>query len=355
MLPTATLKTNPSDFVVDEIPAYAPSGEGEHLYVRFRKTGLNTLAAVRMLATELGIDANQAGFAGMKDRHALTTQWASFPFPIARDAGEANQLDLDDIDILEVARHRNKLKTGHLRGNRFTITLRDIATGAMPEVAAALEDAGRRGVPNAYGHQRFGRDADNAQQALAWLRGERRAPRGRKEKRLYVSALQSHMFNEVLLARSNSWNRVWVGDLAQKHDSGGVFLVHETDHEDARQRAESGLISPTGPMFGPKMSWPEGEAERIERAVLEREIGSLDVLQPVAKLAQGARRALRLLVGEMHVTQDAPAGVLSASFVLPKGGYATTVLARACHAQEVRPSRQLETLPETAKPATETL
>ena len=198
---------------------------------------------------------------------------------------------------------------------------------------AALEDAGRRGVPNAYGAQRFGRDGDNAAQALAWLRGERRAPRGRKEKRFYISALQSHMFNEVLKLRSESWHQVLVGDLAQKHDSGGVFLVDDDGLADAADRATKGLISPTGPMFGPKMSWPAGEPERIERAVLEREIGDLELLATVSKLAQGARRSLRLEVAEMQLSTKTEPGVLTASFVLPKGGYATTVLAHACDAR----------------------
>lgn len=336
MKPTATIKASPGDFVVDEIPAYLPSGEGEHLYVHFRKTGLNTLGAVRQLADALGVDGKQAGFAGMKDRHAVTTQWASFPFPAARDASEAEGIAVDGIEVLEAKRHKNKLKTGHLSGNRFTITLRDIAPEARPALAAALADVGRRGVPNAFGEQRFGRDGDNAAQALAWLRGERRAPRGKKEQRLYVSALQSQLFNAVLAIREEqgSWDRVILGDLAQKHDTGGMFPVDEAGLADAVARSESGALSATGPMFGAKMTWPSGEPEAIERGVLEAHIGSLDVFAPVARIAQGARRTLRLMVREMSVTEAAADDVLTASFVLPKGGYATTVLARACAFRE---------------------
>lgn len=336
MRPKATIKASPGDFVVDEIPAYLPSGEGEHLYVRFRKTGLNTLGAVRLLADALSVDGKQAGFAGMKDRHAVTTQWASFPFPAARDPREAERVAVDGVEILEARRHKNKLKTGHLTGNRFTITLRDIAKDARRAIAEGLEEVGRRGVPNAFGEQRFGREGDNAEQALAWLRGERRAPRGKKEQRLYVSALQSQLFNAVLAVREEreSWDRVLLGDLAQKHDTGGVFLVDEAGLADAAARAEAGLVSPTGPMFGAKMAWPTGEPEAIERGVLERHIGSLEVFAPVARIAQGARRTLRLWVREMVVSEGTADDVLTASFVLPKGGYATTVLARVCTLDE---------------------
>jgi tRNA pseudouridine13 synthase len=333
MKPRATIKTTPDDFVVDEIPAYAPSGEGPHLYVCFRKRGLNTLDAIRRIADALDVDGKQAGFAGMKDRHAVTTQWASFPFPDGRPLPAPSDIASDGIEVLEVNRHRNKLKTGHLRGNRFTVTLRDIDSAAVSDVAAALERAGRRGVPNAFGEQRFGREGDNAAQALAWLRGERRAPRGRRQKRLYVSALQSHMFNEVLKERGDGWDRVLVGDLAQKHDSGGVFLVDEEALTEAEARAGRGAISATGPMFGLKMRWPQGEPERIERAVLEREVGSLEVFRPVAKIARGTRRPLRLLVNELKVLEPVETGVLTASFALAKGGYATTVLAHVCDAR----------------------
>ncbi len=217
-------------------------------------------------------------------------------------------------------------------GNRFSITLRDIADGERAAIAEALVVAGERGVPNAFGGQRFGRHGDNAQQALAWLRGERRAPRGKKEQRFYVSALQSHMFNEVLAQREadDTWHRVCLGDLAQKHDSGGVFLVDADALADAQARAQTGSLSPTGPMFGPKMSAPAGEIAALEQAVLERELGSLDLLAPVARIAQGARRSLRLNVREMIVRDGDTSDVLHATFVLPKGGYATTVLSRAC-------------------------
>ncbi len=332
MRPPATIKAKPDDFRVEEIPAYLPSGEGEHLYLLVRKTGLNTLDVMRQLAHALAVDPKQAGSAGMKDRHAVTTQWLSFPFPGTRSPEEASAITLPGVELLEARRHRNKLKTGHLRGNRFTITLRDLEPGTVDAVRDALEEAGRRGVPNAFGDQRFGRDGDNAEQAIAWLRGERRPPRGAKEQRFYVSALQSRLFNAVLAVREadDSWDRVLLGDLAEKHDSGGLFVVDEDALEDAAARARRGALSPTGPMFGPKMPWPTHAPAAIEHEILTRELGGLEVLAPVARLAQGARRPLRLLLGDMQVSPGATPDVLVVSFVLPKGGYATTVLARAC-------------------------
>ncbi|HVY45649.1 MAG TPA: tRNA pseudouridine(13) synthase TruD, partial [Minicystis sp.] len=262
-LPVAVMKERPGDFVVEELPAYAPSGRGEHLFVTFRKTDRTTLDVLRDMARALGVDARGAGFAGMKDRNAVTTQTVSFPFPIARAVAEAEaRLALPGVEVLSVARHDHKLKPGHLAGNRFTVTLRGLAPEAVPGVRAALEAAGREGVPNAFGPQRFGRDGDNPARALAWLAGREKGPRDRATQRLLVSALQSLLYNRVLAGREaeGTFRRVLPGDVAKKTDTGGLFVVPPDgpDAEDAARRGDAGLLHPTGPMFGAKMRWPEG-------------------------------------------------------------------------------------------------
>lgn len=355
--PSVTLRSRPEDFVVEEIPAYAPSGEGEHLLVTFRKIGHNTAHAVRQIAEALGVDARGAGTAGMKDRHAVTTQTASFPFAAGRDPAEAEALSLDGIEILGAARHPHKLKTGHLKGNRFVITLRDVATEAFETAETALGAIAEHGVPNRFGGQRFGRAGDNAERARRFVLGEEKPPRDRKKQRFLFSALQSQLFNAVLERRlaTGSWATVLPGDLAQKHDSGGIFLVPDQGPElaDAQHRAAEGLISATGPMFGAKMKRPEGEVAALEAEVLAATLADASVLDRYKKLGKGTRRALRLWVSDMswdlQPADDGPTtGSLTVRFVLPQGGYATTVLSEAF--ELVDASRQDQT--ETTRPAT---
>lgn len=338
-LPTAVIRQSPEDFQVEEIPAYPPSGEGTHCFITIRKTGLTTPEAVRRIASALEVDPRGAGHAGMKDRHAVTVQTVSLPFPESRDLDQAvGGLSVPGVEVLGAARHGHKLKPGHLRGNRFTITLRQLDEAALEPTAQRLLELGRRGVPNAYGPQRFGRDGANPARALSWLGGESRGPRNRSEQRMLFSAVQSMLFNRVLArrVRDGSWETVLPGDLAKKHDSGGLFLVPlaGAELEEARQRASAAEISPTGPMFGPKMRWPEGEVAEIEREVLQEVFDPPSRLDAFKKLGQGTRRPLRLLLEQPSSTAEPAGGALTVAFVLPKGGYATTVLAELCQLQD---------------------
>ena len=350
----ATLRRTPEDFIVEEIPAYLPSGRGEHLFITFEKRGITTPDAVRALAQALGVDVRGTGFAGMKDRHAVTTQTASFPVPIARDAEAAvRELSVPGIRILGAARHDNKLKPGHLVGNRFTITLSDVQGGEPEALVGRLREIGQTGVPNAFGPQRFGRDGDNPARALAWLSGKERGPRSPRDQRFLFSALQSLLFNRVLDRRveAGTWGIVLPGDVAKKHDTGGLFTVplEGPELEDAQARAIAGGISATGPMFGAKMRWPEGEPAAIEREVLEQAAveGTPLRFEALRHLGEGTRRSLRLHVAEMAAEVKGPdpstgATVVVARFVLPKGGYATTVLGRACRLVDATRSEPAE-------------
>ncbi|WP_044236916.1 tRNA pseudouridine(13) synthase TruD [Chondromyces apiculatus] len=336
-LPHGVIRRSPEDFIVDEIPAYAPSGRGEHVFVTFRKTRLNTPDAVRILARALGADPRAAGYAGMKDRHAITTQTASFQLPLGVDPEPLlAAAEFPGIEVLSVARHDHKLKPGHLVGNRFRVVVRDVTESGAAVALERLAEASRTGVPNAFGAQRFGRDGDNPERALAWVSGKSRGPRDRREQRLLFSALQSRWFNEVLAAREadGSWTAVLPGDLAKRHDSGGLFLValEGPELDDAQARAASGALSATGPMFGRKMRWPAGAVLDLERAVLSRDLDDPHRLDAFAHAGEGTRRPLRMMVDglEASVLPDDERAI-AATFVLPKGGYATTLLARAFH------------------------
>jgi tRNA pseudouridine13 synthase len=338
--PRASFKVEPEDFVVDELEAYAPSGSGEHLYVRLEKRLWTTPLAAAQVARALGVDPRLASWAGLKDRVGLTTQTISLPWPVGRPFEEALAgFSQPGLRILGAARHGNKLKPGHLAGNRFRIRLRGLDLSSQQKVRSRLELAAREGVPNAFGAQRFGRDGDNPERALAWLAGRERGPRDKRQARLLFSALQSVLFNALLERRltDGSWREAVPGDVAKRCDSGGLFDVptEGPELEEARERARRFEITATGPMYGASMRWPSGEARRLEEAVLaERGLGA-EAFRPFAKLGEGTRRPLRIAVSELSIEASDDGLVLG--FVLPKGSYATTLLELACQLDE--PSR----------------
>jgi tRNA pseudouridine13 synthase len=344
-LPPGRIKTAPEDFVVEELPAYEPSGEGTHLFLKFEKRGLTTDAAVRQITKALGIEMRDVGIAGMKDKVAVTTQWVSVPAPPKAPDLEARAtaLTLDGIRVLEAKRHGNKLKTGHLRGNRFDLVVRGVPEEAVAGVLAAMERFGTDGVPNAFGTQRFGRDGDNVERARAWLTGKERAPNDPRLRRFHFSAVQSAAFNAVLAARvaDGTWNQAVLGDLMKKEDTGGMFVCADVQAD--RERAARGEVCPTGPIVGARMRSAEGAVKELEERVVAPFLDGVD-LERARALGEGTRRALRLRVTGCSVEQvmnsrDVPGdgagddreqgAVLRVGFVLPKGAYATTVLANA--------------------------
>ena len=239
-MPSVQIKTVPEDFVVEEIPAYEPSGEGNHVFLQLRKRDLPTDLAVRSVAKALGVDPRNAGVAGMKDKRAVTTQWISLEPPrgvtVEDFLSRVATLALPGIEILAASRHGNKLKTGHLHGNRFRIVVRDV-----PDPKAFTDKAEKiavTGVPNAFGEQRFGKDADNAKRALAIVAGEEKPPRDTRLLRLLYSSLQSDVFNSVLeeRVRRGTWATALRGDVLKKTDTGGLFVC--TDEQ--RRRGASG-------------------------------------------------------------------------------------------------------------------
>jgi tRNA pseudouridine13 synthase len=358
-LPRGRIKAAPEDFVVEEIPAYEPQGSGDHLYVRFTKRDLTTDQVVRALADAAGVEARDVGVAGLKDKVAVTTQVVSLPVPRKADAGfdaRVGSLSLPGVVIHEVKRHGNKLRTGHLAGNRFTIVVRDVAPADADFVVASLERVGREGLPNAFGSQRFGRERDNAAQALAWLRGKSAGPRDPRKRRFLWSALQSELFNTVLDRRvaDGTWRTPLEGDLLKKTDTGGLFPC--TDEEVDRARAAKGEVSPTGPMFGTKMRAPTGRPGELEREVFAARLGAGFDLLATKAYGEGTRRGLVLDVDELTVERvvNRPAGeqfgehgaVLMVRFVLPKGAYATSVLGAAVAFEPDRQSHVTDTAAE---------
>ncbi len=321
--PAYTIRAQPEDFVVIEEPLYATSGEGDHTFLYVEKRGRTTEQVARDLARAGGVSPRDVGYAGRKDRHALTRQWFSLE---GVDPERALDFEIRDARVLEAHRHGHKLKTGHLRGNRFDIKLRREGECEIESVRTRVDELVRRGMPNRYGEQRFGRAGDNASQARKLLEGGP-PPRDRRAARFLISALQSEVFNAVLDARADAYDGVELGDLARVEESGGLFWVDDLERE--RPRAEAFEISATGPIFGKKMRSPVAEIGRLEREIFDR-FGLPEDLKklslPRGIRARGTRRPLRVRPMDLEVSPLEAGDGLRVQCGLPSGAYITVLL-----------------------------
>lgn len=320
------LKQSSDDFVVEEIPAYEPSGSGEHLFLWIQKRDLSADQLLRHLERVLQIPAAQIGMAGLKDKHALTTQYISVP---ARCASRLAEVDTEQVRVLRSARHGNKLKTGHLLGNRFIITLRGVCDGALARAEAIRSRLLHHGFPNYFGEQRFGREGETLHTGLKLLSGEMRSRdlKGRNWKfqlRLSLSAVQSHLFNAALGERlaDGLLHRVLAGDVMQVVASGGKFIAEDVSREQAR--FDAGEITTTGPLFGPKMHAPAGTPLERETALLARHGLTEEMFLQYPKLTAGTRRPYVVRPSELQLA--AVESGLQFTFILPPGSYATVLL-----------------------------
>lgn len=318
------IRTVPEDFQVEERPLYLPCGEGEHLYLSITKRGLSTPDLVRRLSSSLGIKAQAIGVAGLKDARAVTTQMVSLQ---GISSERLSEIKIDDtiLNLRVLGRHRNRLRTGHHAGNRFRLVIRHIASHAAESVPTILQELSSRGVPNYFGPQRQGKRGDNYEVGAALLHDARRREKMSRAQRIwYLNAYQSFLFNRMLAQRIHQIDRVFTGDWAMKSDNGACFLVEDADKE--QPRADRFEISPTGILFGSRVSWASGEPGRIEDAVIMDAGTTKEALIAAAKVCgfRGERRALRVLLTELEWSLSDNA--LTLSFSLPPGAYATSVL-----------------------------
>ncbi len=309
-----TLRATPEDFEVEEVPLYLPQGSGSHFYARVQKRGLTTRDLVVALLGQ-GLKEQEIGVAGLKDKHALTTQWLSVP---QRHAAAISALDdLDGVSVLATSRHKNKLGIGHLQGNRFSVQVRGVSADGVGAARAVVRDLEARGLPNYFGPQRFGRFGTNAVDGYKLVRGEQ-VPGGHRLKRFFVSALQSLLFNHLLARRleSGRFDRVVTGDWAKKHDTGGVFEVKDEVEAERAQRFE---ISATLPLYGKKVRVSAAAAGKLEAETLAHY--ALEWTDFRGR--HGDRRLSRLpFQGTLDENEDG----YRLAFTLPKGAFATSVL-----------------------------
>lgn len=313
-------RVEPEDFKVEEVPLYPPTGEGGHTFVRILKRLRTSDAIARQLAERTGVPARDVGYAGRKDRVAVTTQWMSVP---DLDPDEALALELDGAEVLEAVRHPHKLRTGQLKGNRFQLRLRGVDPAAEEAARARLEGIIDRGMPNRFGAQRFGHGNRNPDRGRAILSGET-SLRDRRKARFLISALQSQVFNRVLEERPTALDAVEAGDVARVTESGGLFLVEDVETD--LERASRFEISATGPIFGTKMSEPSGDVAAREARIME-EFGippGSELSVPRGLKLPGARRPVRVAVADPVLSREGED--LLFSFGLPSGSYATVLL-----------------------------
>ncbi len=322
---SGTLKTHPEDFTVDEIPAYAASGDGEHLFLWIEKRGVAADELTRHLSRTLDISPGELGTAGLKDKQAVTRQFVSVP---RRAAPRLSAIDSDNIRLLSATPHRHKLRTAHLRGNRFRVLVRDVCEPAAFEKAKLIADRLRSlGIPNYFGEQRFGRGGTTVRLGFDLLRGTAAGKSARPQrflKRLAISAAQAWLFNDVLAQRLRDGllHRVLSGDVMQVVASGGLFWVDDVEAEQRRYGVHETVL--TGPMFGPKMKPPRDVAAQREQLALECSQLTLDHFRGFCDLASGTRRSLLIWPSDLTV-QSTTDGLLF-EFVLPAGAYATVLL-----------------------------
>lgn len=376
-----TIREEPDDFFVEEIPLYLPCGEGEHLYLTVEKKGITTFELLHRLSQALKVPEREVGYAGLKDARATTRQTVSLP---GVRPEEAAALRLDGVRILDARLHRNKLRPGHLAGNRFVIRIRAVREGSAETAAAVLERLRTAGVPNFFGEQRYGSLGNSHRVGRAILKGEfeeavrevvgdpslitdprwregaerfrggdlagalavlpsrqrderrmiaalqgGRSPREavlglpRKLLRLFLSAYQSTLFDRIVSMRLDSLGRLWPGDLAWKHVNGACFAVPDPAAEQGR--ADTFEISPSGPLYGYKVSLAGAQAGLLEEALLEKEKVRLqDFRLPEGLAMEGERRPLRVPLEEPRAGKDGEDLVVR--FALPRGSYATSVL-----------------------------
>ena len=310
-------KATPEDFEVEELPAYAPSGEGEHLFLWVEKRGLSTPDMVKRLARAWNVRDDVFSWAGLKDAQAVTRQWVSL---LSKDAKGQGVGDHEGFRVLAAIRHQNKLRNGHLAGNRFTLKVRGVRDAGA--ATAVLEILTKRGLPNFYGEQRFGIDGRNAEEGKRLLLTGARVPHFRHK--LMLSALQSKLFNDVLNQRleRDLFDVVRTGDVLKKHATGGEFVC--ADPAIDQPRADAFEVSATGPMFGPSMRPAEGEPGLEENLALTGFGLTSEAFERGGRHTQGARRHLRVALAP--VDHSVKGDVLRLQFTLPAGSYATVLL-----------------------------
>lgn len=389
-----SIKQRHEDFLVEEVPLYDPCGEGEHIYLLIEKKDLSTTQALQLVAEHFNVEDRAVGYAGLKDRRAVTRQVVSVHVP-KKKPEDFPSLRHDKLSVLWADLHTNKLRTGHLKGNRFSIKVRNVRAVDAIKAEKVLRHLEQHGVPNFFGEQRFGNRLNNHRLGRALLMGDEQTvldellgpdpsypefnaqaracyAKGQfqqavqhftgdlhterqvckalakgmpvrkavetihfRQRQFWVNAFQSHLFNQVLAWRIENGllSSLIDGDLAFRHVGGAVFRINaeELAKDELPGRLSSLEISPSGPIWGHRMTEASGRQGEIERSVFESSGVSLKNIEKFHRrygFASGGRRPLRVPLKDPLVEggSDEHGEYVRCAFDLPSGAYATLVM-----------------------------
>jgi len=316
----ARIRSAVDDFVVSEQLEFEFSNDGEHDWLFVEKIGANTHWVGEQLAQHAGIKPRDVGYAGLKDRYAVTQQWFSVRRPSV-EGTDWQSFEAEGVRIVEQHLHRRKLRRGAHRGNAFRIALRDDEIALRQEdVVERLSKIESRGVPNYFGEQRFGRDGSNVDLGRS-LFGGRRLTRNKRS--IALSAVRSFLFNQILdtRVRDGSWERILPGELANLDGSGSVFPVDDVS-SDITARCAAFDIHPTATLWGSGTPLGSHIVAEMEKDATADYSDLCDGL--ISAKVDASSRPLRVRVQDLRWEFEDDA--LWLEFLLPKGAFATTVL-----------------------------
>ncbi len=323
----ADLRTQNSDFLVQEILPFAPTGEGEHHLLHIRKDGLNTVEVAKMLSSFAHVHPKEVTYAGQKDKNAVTEQWFGVRIP-GKETPDWQKMNSEQLTLLSASRHGKKLRIGALAGNRFTLILRNVS--AVEDVVARLEKIAQIGVPNYFGEQRFGHDGKNILFGRQMFTG--RKVKDRKKRSIYLSAVRSNLFNLATSARLAAHGAATLaGDCVMLAGSKSYFTAEHWD-ETLVERLNNKDIQLSAPLWGRGEPLAQTEAAEIEAAALAEYSVDRDGLEQ-AGLNQERRT---LLLEPQHLQYQVDDNTITLKFALPSGSYATSVLRELVDYQDVQ-------------------
>lgn len=293
---TADFRTEPEDFQVYEHLGFEPLGEGEHVYLQVQKRGENTAWVAQKIAELAQVAVMDVGYCGRKDRHAVTTQWFSVYLPKVDIEPNWVALNSESIQLLRFSRHQHKLRRGDHESNHFVIRLRKIIVANKTAFEQKISEVIAQGVPNYFGEQRFGRNANNLPEAHAIL-VEGKRMRDKQKRGLYLSAARSYLFNQVLAARVLAGN--WM-----------ALMDGEPTTE------------PTAPLWGRGRSPASGKAAELEQSVISNWAAWCDGLEHAGLSQERRELVLKPEAASWQWLEDD----IEMRFSLGSGEFATTIL-----------------------------
>ncbi|EHK0944678.1 tRNA pseudouridine(13) synthase TruD [Citrobacter farmeri] len=315
------LKASPEDFVVVEDLGFEPDGEGEHILVRILKNGCNTRFVADALAKFLKIHAREVSFAGQKDKHAVTEQWLCARVP-GKEMPDLSAFQLEGCKVLEYARHKRKLRLGALKGNAFTLVLREVSD--RDEVESRLHAINTGGVPNYFGAQRFGIGGSNLQGALRWAQSD--APvRDRNKRSFWLSAARSALFNQIVSERlkKTDFNQVVDGDALQLAGRGSWFVATQEDLAELQRRVDEKELMVTASLPGSGEWGTQRDALAFEQSAIAEAHALQSLL--LREKVEASRRAMLLYPQQLSWNWWDDVTV-ELRFWLPAGSFATSVV-----------------------------